>query len=40
MPQWYWDGLENRFPSGYPGSIPGVGVLHHQNNILNVLFLA
>src|SRR3989344_8958071 len=26
MRQWYSDGLENRFPSGYPGSIPGLGV--------------
>lgn len=28
--QWYSDGLENRFPSGYPGSIPGSGV--HKND--------
>lgn len=26
MAQWYCAGLENQFPSGYPGSIPGVGV--------------
>ncbi len=26
MGQWYSDSLENCFPSGYPGSIPGSGV--------------
>lgn len=31
MAQWYCAGLENQFPSGYPGSIPGVGVLEEFN---------
>ncbi len=26
MAQWYCAGLENRFPRGFPGSIPGLGV--------------
>lgn len=35
MRQWYSDGLENRFPSGFPGSIPGLGV--RQNCIFQRL---
>ncbi len=32
MAQWYCAGLENRFPHGYPGSIPGLGVLFINSN--------